>query len=82
MSNGSTRFGITGLPPALAEIDQFLADKSPDPYEKMVDRYLASPHYGERLGKFESAPRAAPTRTGTSTSIATGRSRGSIAISS
>jgi hypothetical protein len=45
-------FDLTGLPPTVAEIEQFLADKGPDAYEKMVDRYLASPHYGERWGKF------------------------------
>lgn len=45
-------FNITGLPPALHEIDAFLADKSKDAYERMVDRYLASPRYGERWGKY------------------------------
>ena len=42
-------FDLTGLPPTLAEIDAFLKDKSPDAYEKQVDRLLASPHYGERM---------------------------------
>ena len=41
-------YDLTGLPPAPAELDAFLADKSPAAYEKIVDRLLASPHYGER----------------------------------
>ena len=40
---------LTGLPPEPAEIDAFLADTAPDAYEKLVDRLLASPHYGERM---------------------------------
>ncbi len=44
-------FDLTGLPPTPEAIDEFIADKRPDAYERMVDRYLASPHYGERLGK-------------------------------
>ena len=43
---------LTGLPPKPVEVDLFLNDKSPDAYEKMVDRYLASPHYGEQRGRF------------------------------
>ena len=42
---------LTGLPPTPREILAFRADASPDAYERMVDRYLASPHYGERWGK-------------------------------
>ncbi len=42
-------FDLTGLPPAAAEIDAFLADRSPDAYERVVDRLLASPAYGERM---------------------------------
>ena len=42
-------FDLTGLPPTPAEIDSFLADPSPDAYEKRVDQLLASPHYGERM---------------------------------
>lgn len=40
---------ITGLPATRAEAEAFLADPSPDAYEKLVDRLLASPHYGERM---------------------------------
>jgi len=40
---------LTGLPPEPAEIDAFLADMAPNAYEKVVDRLLASPHYGERM---------------------------------
>jgi hypothetical protein len=45
-------FDLTGLPPAPADVSAFLADTSPDAYERMVERYLASPHYGERWGKY------------------------------
>jgi hypothetical protein len=41
-------FDLTGLPPEPGEIDAFLRDKSPDAYQKVVDRLIASPHYGER----------------------------------
>lgn len=40
---------LTGLPPTLAELDAFLKDTSPDAYEKVVDRLLASPRYAERM---------------------------------
>lgn len=40
---------LTGLPPTIAEIDAFLADSSPTAYETVVDRLLASPHFGERM---------------------------------
>jgi mono/diheme cytochrome c family protein len=40
---------LTGLPPTVAEVDAFLADPSPDGYEKRVDELLRSPHYGERM---------------------------------
>ena len=40
---------LTGLPPTPAEVDTFLADTAPDAYEKVVDRLLRSPRYGERM---------------------------------
>lgn len=40
---------LTGLPPTPEEVDAFLADQDPQAYEKLVDRLLASPHYGERM---------------------------------
>jgi mono/diheme cytochrome c family protein len=42
---------LIGLPPTPAEVTAFLADKSPDAFAKVVDRLLASPHYGERWGR-------------------------------
>ncbi len=42
-------FDLTGLPPTVSEVDAFLQDESPDAYEKVVDRLLKSPHFGERL---------------------------------
>jgi mono/diheme cytochrome c family protein len=44
-------FDLLGLPPTPAEMEAFLADRSPDAYEKVVDRLLASPHYGERWAR-------------------------------
>ena len=41
-------FDLTGLPPTPREIDAFLRDESPEAYARLVDRYLASPRYGER----------------------------------
>jgi mono/diheme cytochrome c family protein len=43
---------LTGLPPTLVDVDAFISDKSPDAYEKMIDRLLASPHYGEHQARF------------------------------
>jgi hypothetical protein len=44
-------FDLTGIPPTPQEIRAFLADKSPDAFERVIDRLLASPHYGERWGR-------------------------------
>ncbi|HXG47955.1 MAG TPA: DUF1549 domain-containing protein, partial [Methylomirabilota bacterium] len=45
------KLDLLGLPPTLAEIDEYLSDPAPDAYEKLVERFLASPHYGERWGR-------------------------------
>ncbi|MBW3627861.1 MAG: DUF1553 domain-containing protein [Gemmatimonadetes bacterium] len=42
-------YDLTGLPPTIPEVDAFLADRSPNAYEKLVDRLLSSPAYGERM---------------------------------
>ena len=44
-------FDLTGLPPTPEELEEFLSDDSPDAYTRVVDRLLASPHYGERWGR-------------------------------
>jgi len=42
-------FDLLGLPPSVEEVDAFVADTSPQAYERLVERLLASPHYGERM---------------------------------
>ncbi len=42
-------FDLTGLPPTIEEVDAFLGDKTSGAYERLVDRLLESPHYGERM---------------------------------
>ncbi len=42
---------LTGLPPTIEEVDRFVADPATDAYELLVERLLASPHYGERWGR-------------------------------
>jgi hypothetical protein len=44
-------FDLTGLPPTPEAIEAFIADPRPDAYERLVDRLLASPHFGERWGR-------------------------------
>ena len=44
-------YGLTGLPPAAGDVERFEADDSHESYRKIVDRLLASPHYGERWGR-------------------------------
>jgi hypothetical protein len=71
---------LTGLPPSTEELDDFLRDKSPNAYEKVVDRLLASPRYGERMAfKWMDAARYSDTngiRT-TATAICGGGAIGS-----
>jgi mono/diheme cytochrome c family protein len=44
-------YDLTGLPPTPEEVESFVADESPDAYSRLVDRLLASPHYGEQWGR-------------------------------
>ena len=50
-------FDLLGLPPTSQEVADFLSDSRPDAYEKLVDRLLASPHFGERWGRLRSTCR-------------------------
>ena len=43
---------LTGLPPDPADVERFVADKSPNAYEKLVDKFLASPNWGEHRGRY------------------------------
>lgn len=45
-------FDLTGLPPTREEVHQFLADDSPDAYEKLIDAFMAKPEYGEHMARF------------------------------
>ncbi len=45
------KLDLIGLPPTPKEVDEFVADKSPGAYEKLVEKFLGSPHYGERWGR-------------------------------
>ena len=47
-----TTYDLTGLPPTPEEVAAFVKDRSPDAFEKVVDRLLASPRYGERWGRY------------------------------
>ena len=44
-------YDLTGLPPAPEQVEAFVNDQAPNAYEKLVDRLLASPHYGEQWGR-------------------------------
>jgi len=57
-------FDLTGLPPTLEELQQYISDNRPDAYERLVDRLLASPQYGERWGPPLARPRRLYRRAG------------------
>ena len=45
-------FDLLGLPPKIEDVDAFVSDKSPDAYERLVDRLLRSEHFGERMAEY------------------------------
>ncbi|MBI3876283.1 MAG: PSD1 domain-containing protein [Verrucomicrobia bacterium] len=45
-------FDLTGLPPTPEEVEAFISDESPEAWSKLIDKLLASPHYGERWGRY------------------------------
>ena len=51
-SSAVLSFDVTGIPPSLADINEFANDADPAAYDRLVERLLASPHYGERWGKY------------------------------
>ncbi len=59
-------FCVTGLPPTLEELDSYLQDTRPDAYQRMVERYLASPQFGIRWGGIGWMPLATPIPMDTS----------------
>ena len=67
---------LTGLPPTLEEMDAFAKDKSPNAYEKALDRLLASPHFGERMALEWLDLVAMRTTTGSTTGAGTCSSGG------
>jgi hypothetical protein len=72
---------LIGLPPSPAEIDAFLADTAPGAWERVIDRLLASPHYGERWAATGSTWPATPTRAASRTTRI-GRTSGDTATTS
>ncbi len=46
------KFALVGLPPTPQEIESFLQDSRPDAYERVIDQWLASPHFGEHWGRY------------------------------
>ena len=75
-------FDLIGLPPTPEEIEAFVADKSPDAYEKLVDQLLASPQFGERHGRVVARRRCASPSPTASTPTPSARTPGGTATTS